>query len=173
MNKAPNRVPPFTGGTRPKLPAWPSTTQFQLRPEAPDPVSHPWRWIHVEMLKIPHVPWWKSLMSSGKMMMFSHILHESLNKPEALQMVHWQAAVFQLPQAHQKAAGWLAPLLTIPALNLRDYIPSPTSTDCWVRRQQEAMPLARALQPVPKSQDSPWESSVMQCKNYKGAWLPC
>ena len=100
----------------------------------------------MEMLKIPHVPWWKTLMPSGKMMIFSLILHESLNDPEALHLAHWQAAAFWLPQAQQEAAGWWAPLLAVPWLHLRYYMPSPSSPDLWVRRQQETMTLARVLQ---------------------------
>ena len=54
MKKAPNAVPPPTGGARPKI--WWSTTQPWSRPDEPDPVSHPCRWIHVEMLRTPTSP---------------------------------------------------------------------------------------------------------------------
>ena len=40
-----------TGGSRPKV--WSSANQPQSRPDRPDLVSHPHRWIHMEMLKIP------------------------------------------------------------------------------------------------------------------------
>ena len=54
MKKAPSGVPPPTGGARPKV--WSSATYPQLRPQGPDLVSHPCRWIHAEMLKIPTYP---------------------------------------------------------------------------------------------------------------------
>ena len=122
--KAPQQSSNPTGRARPKIPAWPSIAQSQSRPEEPDPVSHPHRWVHVEMLKISHIPWWKTLMPSGKMAMFSCILHESHNEPEAPCLAHWEAMIFHLPLAQQEAAWWWAPPLTIPGLHLRDYMPS-------------------------------------------------
>ena len=50
IKRAPNGVPP-AGGARPKVQS--SASQPWLRPEGPDPVSHPYRWINAEMLKIP------------------------------------------------------------------------------------------------------------------------
>ena len=136
-------------------------------------MSHPHRWIHVEMLKIPHIPWQKTLMPSGKRTMFSCVLCDSLNKPESLHLAHWQAATFWLPQAQQEAAGWCAPPLTMPGLQLRDYMPSPASPNFWIMRQQKTTALARCCRPVPRSQGSQQESSVMQHGNYNGAWCPC
>ena len=94
MKKAPNK------GTRPKV--WSSAIWSLLRPERPDPVSHPHRWIQADMLKIPYIPWWKTLMSSGERTMFSGILHESLSKPEALCLACWQAVAFWLPWSNRK-----------------------------------------------------------------------
>ena len=133
-----------TGGAKPKV--WSSATQPQSRPEGPDLVSHPHMWIHVEMLKIPHIPWGKSLMPSGKRTMFSCILHKSLSELKSLHLAHWQAAVLWLPQAQQEAGGWWVPPITIPRLHLKHYMPSPTSSDFWIMRQQKTMALTRALQ---------------------------
>ena len=71
-----------TAGARPKVQL--STSQPWSMPEGPDPVSHPHRWIHVEMLKISHRYQWKTLMPCGQMMMFAHILYEHFSKHEAL-----------------------------------------------------------------------------------------
>ena len=112
---------------------WPQT-ELHLCPSSqaqspvvhsPDPVSHPHWWIQEEMLKIPHIHWWKTLMPSGKRMMFSHILCKSLSKPKTLHLAQLQAAAFQLPQAQQEAAGWWVSPLTIPRLHLKDHMPSP------------------------------------------------
>ena len=65
------------------LKVWSSATKSQSRPEGPDPVSHPCRWIHVEMLKTPHIHLWKTIMPSGRRTIFSQVLHENLNKLEA------------------------------------------------------------------------------------------
>ena len=81
-------------------------------------MSHPHKWIHAEMLEIPYIPWWETLMPSGKRTMFSCVLCENLNEPKALHLAHWQAAVFQLPQAQQEAAGWWTPPFAIPGLQL-------------------------------------------------------
>ena len=78
-----------------------------------------------EMLKIPQILWWKTPMPSGKSTMFSHILCESLSKPKALHLAHWQAAVFQLHEAQQEAAGWCDLPLAITGLYLQDYVPPP------------------------------------------------
>ena len=160
-----------TGGARPKV--WSYATQFPLRPEGPDPVSHPCRWNHAEMLKIPHIPWWKTLMPSGKRTMFSYVLCKSLNKLEALHLAHWQAVAFWLPQAQQEAARWWTPPLAIPGLHLKDYMPSPTSYNFWIMRQQKTMVLARVLQACAEESGFPKESSVMRHGKYNGVWLPC
>ena len=136
--KAPDR------GARPKVQS--STIWSPSRPERPDPVSHPCMWIEAEMLKIPHIHCWKTLLPSGERTMFSHVLCESLSEPEALCLACWQAVVFWLPWAQQETAGWWAPPLTIPGLHLEDYMPSPTSFNFWIMRQQKTMALARVLQ---------------------------
>ena len=87
--------------------------------------------------------------------MFSCILSESLNEPEAFHLAHWQAVAFNLPQAKQEAAIWWATSLAVLRLHFRDYMPSPTSTDLSVRRQQETMDLARALQACTEESKSP------------------
>ena len=133
-----------TRGARSKVLS--STKQPQLRPEGPDPVSHPHRWIHAEMLKIPHRHWWKTLMSCGQMTVFSHIPCQSFSESEALHLAHWQEVSFQLPQAQQETAGWWAPPLAIPRLHLKDYMPSPTYSNFWIMRQQKTLVLARAWQ---------------------------
>ena len=94
-------------------------------------------------------------MPSGKRTMFSHIICNSLNKLEALGLAHWQAVAFWLPQAQQEAAGWWAPPLAIPRLQLGDYMPSPASSDFWIMRQQKTMALARALQACAKESGFP------------------
>ena len=57
-SKGPQQWPTHTEGARPKVPALPSAgwsqSQSQLRPEEPDPINHPHRWIHAEMEKIVH-----------------------------------------------------------------------------------------------------------------------
>ena len=85
-------------------------------------------------------------MPCGWRTMFSHILCESLNEPKALHLAHWQASVFWLPWAQQESAGWWAPPLAIPWLLLKEYMPSPTPSNCQIMRQQKTMELARALQ---------------------------
>ena len=131
------------GGTRPKF--WSSTNQPQSRPEVPNLVSHPHWWIHLEMLKIPHRYWWKTLMPCGQMTMFSHMLCKSLSESEALHLACWQAVVFQLPQTQQETAAWWTPPPTIPRLHLKDYMSSPTSSNFWIMRQQKILALLRAL----------------------------
>ena len=101
---------------------------------------------HVEMLRIPHIHWWKVLIPCGRRTMFSHILCESLNELEALCLAHWQVVIFQLPQVQQGAVGWWTPPLAISGLHLEDYMPSPASSNFWIMRQQKTMALARALQ---------------------------
>ena len=92
-----------TGGIRLKVQS--STLWYPSRPEGPDPVSYPCRWIQEEMLKIPNIHWWKTMMLSGKGTMFSHILNESLGEPKALPLAHWKAVAFQLPWVQQEVAG--------------------------------------------------------------------
>ena len=133
-----------TRGVRPKVQL--SAIWSPLRPEGPDPVSHHHRWIQAEMLKIPHIPWWKTLMPSGKITMFSHILCENLNKPKALCLACWQAAAFWLPWAQQETAGWWDPPPAIPRLHLEDYMPYPASSYFWIMGQQMTTALARSLQ---------------------------
>ena len=70
--------------------------------------------------------------------------------------------MFQLPQAQQETAGWWAPPLIIPGLLLKNYMPSPTSSNFWIMRQQKAMALAR---PLKAHAEESWfliGSSVMQ-----------
>ena len=98
------------------------------------------------MLKIIHISWWKYLKASGRMTMSSHTLSKGLTKHEALHWAHWQAVAFQLPLAQQEAAGWWAPLPTIPDFNLEISCLPPTSSDFWVMRQQKTMALAMVLQ---------------------------
>ena len=107
------------------------------------------------MVKIAHIYWWKDLRASGKKTMFSHILSEGLNEFETLHWACWQAAVFWLPLAQQEAAGWWAPPPAIPRLQLRNFMPSPTSSDFLVLRQQKTMTLARVLQACTKELGSP------------------
>ena len=80
------------------------------------------------------------------MTVFSHILLESLSEPNALCLVHWQAAVFWLPRVQQETAGWWATPLTNPRLHFKDYMPSPTSPNFQIMRQQKTLALARVLQ---------------------------
>ena len=85
-------------------------------------------------------------MPSGESTMFSPILHESLSEPEAFHLACWQAVVFQLSWAQQEIAGWWVPPPAITGLHLEDYMPSPTSADFWIMRQQKTMTLAWVLQ---------------------------
>ena len=117
-----------------------------LRPEGSDLVRHPCSWIHVEMLKITHRYWWKTLMPCGWMTVFSHVLCESLSKSKALHLACWQTVAFQLPLDQQETAGWWAPPPTIPRLHLEDYMPSPASSNFRRMREQMTLALARALQ---------------------------
>ena len=71
-------------GAEPKVLTQLTSAQSRPRPEGPNPVSHPCRWIHAEMHNITHIYWWKDLKASGKRMMFSHNLSEGLNEVEAL-----------------------------------------------------------------------------------------
>ena len=73
----------------------------------------------MEMLRIPHVHWWKTLMSCGRRTMFSCILCENLNELEALCLAHWQVVAFWLPQAQQEAVGWWAPPLQFQGFTLK------------------------------------------------------
>ena len=113
---------------RPKVQS--SAIQSPSRQEGPNPVSHSYRWIQEEMLRIPHIHWWKTLMPSGKRTMFSHILHESLSKPEALHLAHWQAAAFQLSWAQQETAGWWALHLQLSGFTSKTtcFSPPPTTS---------------------------------------------
>ena len=85
-------------------------------------------------------------MFCGQMTMFSHILHESLSESKGLCLAHWQAATFQLPQPQQEAARLWASPLAIPGLHLKDYMPSPDSSNFWIMRQQKTLALAMVLQ---------------------------
>ena len=81
--KGPQHHPTYTGGTRPKVPAWPSTGQSQSWPlprlkEELDPLNHPCRWIYVEMEKTMHRYWWKELKASGRVSMGLHLIREGL-----------------------------------------------------------------------------------------------
>ena len=121
--EGPQRSSSPTRGARPKV--WSSANQPWPRQEGPDLVIHPCRWIHAERPKIPHRPWWKTLMPCGWMTMFSCILGKSLNEPEALCLSHWQVAAFWLPWVQQEVAGWWASPLTIPGIHLKHYMLSP------------------------------------------------
>ena len=85
-------------------------------------------------------------MPCGWRTMFSHVLCMSLHKPKALQLAHWKAAVFWLPWVQQETAGLWSPPLAIPRLHLRDYMPSPASSNFWIMRQQKTVDIARAQQ---------------------------
>ena len=130
-------------------------------------MSHPCWWVQVAMLRIPYIPWWKTLLPCSRRTVFSHILCESLNEPESLCLTHWHAAAFWLPQAQQETAGWWATPFTIPRLCLSNYMPSAISPNFQLLRQQ------KTRSPAQRSQDSPQESFVMQLRNCGDAWLPC
>ena len=74
--EGPQWSPTPTRGSRPKV--WSSISPPWSKPERPDLVS-PHRWIHVELLKIPHRYWWRTLMPCGQMTMFTHILCENFS----------------------------------------------------------------------------------------------
>ena len=140
-------------GDSPKV--WSSTDQPQSRQEGPDLVSHPCRWICVEMLKIPHRYCWKMLMPCGWMTIFSHVIHESLSESKALCLACWQAAAFWLPLTQHETAGCWAPPPTIPRLHLENYMPSPTSPNLWIMRGQKTLALARVLKAHTKESGCP------------------
>ena len=97
-------------------------------------------------MMITHTHWWKELKASDRVTMYSSSISKDLNDPKALHWACWQAVGFWLPLVQQGAAGWWAPLPTIPMLQLRDIIPSTTSSDFQVMRQQRTMVLAQVLQ---------------------------
>ena len=78
MHEEPLLLPPYeslqhypthTGGSRPKTLAHASANQSWSLPQSklkePDLVTHPHRWIHVEMERFSHCQWWKELKHSG------------------------------------------------------------------------------------------------------------
>ena len=94
-------------------------------------------------------------MPCGQIRMFPCILCKCLNESNALCLVHWQVVVFWLPWAQQEAAGWWTSPLAIPELHLQDYMPSPTSSNFQIMRQQKTMALAKLLQACTKESGFP------------------
>ena len=138
-----------TGGARPKVSAWPPTAQSWPKLEEPDPTSLPHRWIHVEMMKITHCPWWKELKASRRMTVGSHIISEGLTKPEALHWTHWQAVAFWLPLAQQEASGWWdAPprFCKLHQVKFLTHTNVSGPRNFWTVRQEKTLALAQTLQ---------------------------
>ena len=82
--------------------------------------------------------------------MYSCIISEGLNDPEALHWAHWQTATFWLPLAQWEVAGWWTPPPMIPGLQFGDFMPSTASSDFWIMRQHNTMALAWVLQACAK-----------------------
>ena len=147
-----------TGGSWPKVPALPSTAQSWPRPEEPDPVSSPCRWIHAKMIKITHCPWWKELKASSRMVMHSDIISEDLMKPQALHWACWQAAAFWLPLAQQEASGWwdaLPRFCGLCRVKFLTHTSVSSPRDFWAVRQEKTLALAWVMQACAKESGFP------------------